>query len=322
MAETARRETRDDWLAGVQRIPLIAVLLVATTVFCALFIDRFGTVDNLTNVARQASVIALLAIGQTFVIAAGMIDLTVGALATLVVVAAAHLMDGDSARLPLALLVALALGIGIGALTGALDAMLKIHSLILTFGLMSVLGGVVFVYTDQSSGAPSSEIVWLANGLIAGVPVALLLVLLLTVAFHVLLARTRFGVHVQAIGGSISGASHAGIQVTRVKWLCFVISGGFAALAGLLLLGRLGTGYPNAGVGLELDAIVAVVLGGTSLAGGRANVAASVAAAALLGVVSNALNLLEVSSFVQMATKGLIVVAVIVLNQPRTRAWA
>jgi ribose/xylose/arabinose/galactoside ABC-type transport system permease subunit len=319
MPDAGRRET---WLAALQRVPLIAVLLVATTVCCALFIDRFGTVDNLTNVARQGSVLALLAIGQTFVIAAGMIDLTVGALATLIVVVAAHLMDGNSAGLPLALAVSLTLGLGIGGLTGALDALLKIHSLILTFGLMSVLGGVVFVYTDQSSGAPSPEIVWLANGLVAGVPVALLLVLLMTVASHMLLARTRFGVHVRAIGGSISGALHAGIPVVRVKWLCFVISGGLAALAGLLLLGRLGTGYPNAGVGLELDAIVAVVLGGTSLSGGRANVAASVAAAALLGIVSNALNLLEVSSFVQMAMKGLIVVAVIVANQPRQRAWA
>jgi ribose/xylose/arabinose/galactoside ABC-type transport system permease subunit len=297
--------------------PLIAILLTVSVVGCAVFIDRFASADNLANIARQGAVLALLAIGQTFVIAAGMIDLTVGALATLVVVTAAQTIDGESANLPIALLMAFGIGLGVGALTGILDATLKIHSLILTFGLMSVLGGVVFTYTDQSSGAPAPPLVWFANGLLGGVPVALVMVLVLTAVFQVVMARTPFGVHVQAVGSSLTGARHAGIPVARVKILCFVISGGFAALAGLLLLGRLGTGYPNAGDGMELDAIIAVVLGGTSLAGGRATIVGSVAAAALLAVLSNALNLLEISSFIQMTVKGLIVVAVIIANRPR-----
>ncbi len=298
------------------RPPFIVWLLMGTLLTCALTVDGFIAPGNLANVARQVAVLGVLALGQTFVIAAGMLDLTVGALATLVTVIAAHWMDGQAARLWSGVAVALVLGLGVGALTGALDRTLRIHSLILTIGMMTVLTGVVFMITDQSSGAPSPQLAALANEDLHGVPLSFLMLALLTLLAHLGMHHTRFGLHVQAIGSSEEGASHAGLRVAQAKAATFVVSGVLAAVAGLLLLGRLGTGYPNAGSGLELDAVVAVVLGGTLLSGGRASVIGSVAAAALLGIISNVLNLLEVSSFVQMAVKGMIVVTVVLLNRP------
>ena len=152
---------------------------------------------------------------------------------------------------------------------------------------------------------------------------ALLLVLLLAGGAHITLTRTRFGMHVRAVGGSRDNARRAGIDTDRVAANVFVMSGVSAAIGGLLVAGRLGVGYPHAGAGFELDAIVAVVLGGTSLAGGRGSVAGTLAAVLLLGLANNVLNLLQISSFIQMLLKGLIVIGAILINQPgRRRAFA
>lgn len=297
-------------------------LLGALVIVSAAIVDGFLTVQNIISVLRQSAVLACLALGQTFVIVTGMLDLSVGSLVTLVVVLCAHLMDGAPGMALPGALAALAIGTAVGAFTGLLNRILTIHSLILTLGMMTVLSGVVFIYTDQSAGAPSPAIVTLADGTLGGIPVAFLLVLAATLLCDFILRRTRFGIHLVATGGHEDSARHAGIAVERVKFLAFTLSGFFAGLAGLLLLGRLGTGYPNAGTGLELDAIVAVVLGGASLAGGRASMVASLIGAVLVGVVSNVLNLLDISSFVQMAAKGLIVLAVVITNQPPKRAYA
>ena len=296
--------------------PMIVWLLLALLAACSLGVDGFASAGNLANVTRQVAVLSLLAIGQTFVVAAGLLDLTVGAVATLVVVLSAIWMDGAGNRALSGSLLAIALGAALGLLTGLLDRHLRINSLILTIGLMTMLYGAVFMVTDQSIGAPAPQLSVLANGDLAGIPLALPLLLIVLLLAHALLHHTRFGLHLQAIGSSAEGASHAGLRIGPIVIGAFVLSGALAAVAGLLLLGRLGTGYPNAGNGMELDAIVAVVLGGTLLTGGRASVVGSVAAAGVLGVISNVLNLLEVPSFTQMLIKGIIVVAVIVLQRP------
>jgi ribose/xylose/arabinose/galactoside ABC-type transport system permease subunit len=136
-------------------------------------------------------------------------------------------------------------------------------------------------------------------------------------AAHLIFARARLGNHLLAAGGNPESARRAGIDVDAIRLSVFVISGFSAAIAGLLLAGRLGTGYPLAGSGLELDAIVAVVLGGTALSGGRGSVVRALAGVVLLSVISNVLNLLEVSTYVQMFIKGMIVIFAILLNQPR-----
>ncbi|MBV9529672.1 MAG: ABC transporter permease, partial [Bradyrhizobium sp.] len=203
-----------------------------------------------------------------------------------------------------------------GAVNGLLNNWLRIHPLILTFGMLSILQGTIFLYTDRSIGQAPPQLVWLANGKLLGLPVALFVLSAAALAAHFVLSRTQIGRHVYAVGGIEEFARRGGIDVGRVKLFAFVMSGLSAGLAGLLVAGRIGTGYPNAGAGYELDAIVAVVLGGTSLAGGAGSVIGPVAAALVLGLISNVLNLLQISAFVQILAKGLIVIVAIVLNQP------
>lgn len=300
----------------------ILAVLAAVLLLAAATIPEFRSATNLANVALQSSALAILAIGQTLVIIAGLIDLSVGMLIGLIVVVTCDVMNGQSAMTALAIALALGIGAGVGAINGLLNNLLRIHPLILTFGMLSVLQGAVFVYTDRSVGRTSPEFAWLANGDIAGIPFSAVLLLITVLAAAGLLHRTRLGRHLFATGGNEEHARRAGINTARVHFWAFTLSGLSAGIAGILVAGRLGTGYPNAGVGYELDAIVAVVLGGTSLAGGRGSIVGTVAAVFVLGIASNALNLLEVSSFTQILIKGLIVVAAILLNQPRRRVPA
>lgn len=310
-AAPARQAARSLGIFG-----LLAVVLAAALAF----VPGFAASNNLANVVTQSAALGLVAIGQTFVIIGGLIDLSVGQLLGLSVVLTCALTDGRSeALLPVALAM-LALGASVGVVHGVLVNRLRIESLILTFGSLSVLQGVIFAYTDRSVGRAPAELAWLANERWLGLPVAGLLLLGFAALAHGALTRTRFGLHLFATGSDTESARRAGVNVPRVRLLAFIWSGVGATLGGLLIAGRLGTGYPNAGQGFELDAIVAAVLGGASLAGGRGSVAGTLAAVLLLGVISNVLNLLEVSAFVQTFAKGLIVVGAIVATHARPAA--
>jgi ribose transport system permease protein len=297
---------------------IFALLLLLLAVGAASS-PEFRTPANVANVLNQSAALGILAVGQSFVIVGGMIDLSVGQLAGLVVVLTADLMQGRPELTLPAILLALALGAGVGAINGWLNNRLRIHPLILTFGMLSILQGLIFVYTDRSVGLVSPAFRRIADGSMLGVPFAALLLAVLSLGAAFLLHRMRFGHHLMAIGGSEENARRAGIDAARVKLIAFTLSGLSGGLAGILLAGRLGTGYPNAGAGYELDAIVAVVLGGTALAGGRGTIAGTIAAVLVLGITSNLLNLLEVSAFVQMLIKGLIVILAILVNQPARR---
>ena len=279
----------------------IHALLLAVLVLAAAFVPGFASTGNIANVVTQSAALGLVAIGQTFVIVGGLIDLSVGQLLGLTVVLTCALTDGNSAMLLPTVVAMIAAGTGVGLVHGWLVNRWRVNPLILTFGTLSILQGLIFTYTDRSIGRAPAELGWIANGRLSGLPVAGLVLLSFAVVAHVVLTRTRF-------------------DVGRIRLVAFVLSGIGAALGGLLVAGRIGTGYPNAGAGFELDAIVAVVLGGASLAGGRGSIAGTVAAALLLGVVANVLNLLEVSSFVQTFIKGLIVVFAIVAMRFRASA--
>ncbi len=295
----------------------IWLLLILAVLLAAIGLPQFREAENLANVVRQSAALGMLAIGQTFVITAGLIDLSVGMAAGLVVVLTCALIDGSAVLTLPVVLAMLLLGAGIGAVNGTLANRLPVHPLILTFGMLFILQGAIFTYTDRSVGRASEPLQVLANGDVLGMPIAGIALLVVLIAAHVLLTRTRFGYQLVAVGGDAESARRAGIDIARIRFAAFVLSGLSAGLAGLLLAGRLGTGYPLAGSGLELDAIVAVVLGGTALAGGQGSVVRSVAGVLLLSVASNILNLLDVSAFVQTFIKGLIVIAAILANQPR-----
>jgi ribose/xylose/arabinose/galactoside ABC-type transport system permease subunit len=293
----------------------LALLAAAATILN----PEFARPGNLANLVIQSGALALLALGQTLVITAGLIDLSVGTLMALAAVLICDLMQGQSWMTAPAVLLALAVGAAGGLLNGLLCNLLRVHPLILTFGMLSVFHGITLGYTGQSTGSASPEILWLANGTLWGVPAILLLVLAMAALYHHLLAASRFGLHIRAIGGSEEGARRAGVPVARVRLLVYLCSGLSAGVAAIALAGRLGTGNPNAGLGFELDAIVAVVLGGTSLAGGRGTIAGTLAAVLALAIVSNLLNLLEIPAFWQMVAKGLIIVLAILAYQSRER---
>jgi ribose/xylose/arabinose/galactoside ABC-type transport system permease subunit len=298
------------------RSPKIHFGLVGLVLVGFAAVPSFRSPDNLLNILDQSAALAILALGQMFAIAGGLIDLSVGQLVGLVAVAACALMGAHpelAAPAIVGVTIAAAL---VGFVNGELINRLKIPPLILTFGMLCVLQGAIFLITDRSIGAVVPAIAWLANGRIAGLPVSLFLVAIVAVGAYILLERSVFGWHLLALGNSAAAARRAGIAIPRLVRIAFMLSGLSAGLAGLVVAGRLGTGYPNAGDGMELSAIVAVVLGGTPLKGGRAGVVAVLSAVLVLGVLSNLLNLLQVPTFTQILVKGLIVIGAILADRP------
>lgn len=301
------------------KLPPIIWALLITIALGALYSPQFRTAENAMNVLEQSATLAFLAIGQAFVIAGGLIDLSVGQLVGLVTVVACMSFEAFPGWGPAVMIGCLLLGAAVGAVNGTLINRLRMPPLILTFGMLSVLQGCIFMLTDRSIGSTIPAIDFLAHGRIYGVPASLLLVVAVTaVAFH-FLQRSAFGWHVLAMGNDASASRKAGLNIRGLTLSVYVVSGFFAAIAGLVLAGRLGTGFPNAGSGLELDLIVAVVLGGTPLKGGRVNVVAVIGAVFFLGTVSNLLNLMQVPAFTQILIKGVIVIVAILIDRPR---WA
>jgi ribose/xylose/arabinose/galactoside ABC-type transport system permease subunit len=299
-----------------QRLPRIYWALAALVLVGIVSVPQFRTASNLANVLDQSATLAILALGQAFVIAGGMIDLSVGQLVGLVTVVACMMFEafpGMSLAVVIGCLVLAAL---IGLLNGELINRLRMPPLILTFGMLSVLQGFIFMLTDRSIGQVAPSIAFLANGRLLGIPVSLFLVALVAVAAWYGLQRSIFGWHLLAMGNSADSARKAGLNLHGLTRTAYLVSGLCAGVAALLVAGRLGTGFPNAGNGLELDAIVAVVLGGTPLKGGRVSVAGILGAVLFLGVLNNLLNLLQVPAFTQIVVKGLIVIVAILADRP------
>lgn len=293
----------------------IWLVLAGASLVSALTIPAFREFENFANIIKQSAILGVLAVGQTFVIIAGMVDLSIGMATGLVVVLTCSLSNGDSTATLLVAPLMIAGGLALGLWNGYLIQRFRVHSVIFTFGMLSILQGLIFTYSDISVGSASRSLSHLANGDLFGVPVAALILGVVVAGAHVLLSRTRFGYHLMAAGGNAQSAERSGVDVERVRILAFMLAGASAGLAGLLLAGRLGTGYPMAGANLELDAVVAVVLGGTALAGGRGSIVNSVGGVLLLTLISNILNLLGISSFVQIFLKGAIVVLAMLINE-------
>ncbi|MCE7001733.1 ABC transporter permease [Kibdelosporangium philippinense] len=287
----------------------------------------FLTSDNLFNVVRAVSEIGIIAVGMTFVILIGGIDLSVGAMLGLAAVGSAVLLvENDFGLIPTVVIV-LAVGLVFGLLQGIASALFSIQAFIVTLaGLQIARGlariwsggqGVAIAYGDGPGEAPVTFSLLgerTFNGL---VPIPALIFIVVAVLAILFLRGTAFSRHVYAIGGNEKAARLSGVPVTRVKIIVFGICGLLAALAGIIHAGQLNQGSPNDGLGYELDAIAAVVVGGTSLAGGRGSVVGTVAGALLLGVLNNILALNSVDTNVQLLIKGLVIVVAAGLQRLR-----
>jgi ribose/xylose/arabinose/galactoside ABC-type transport system permease subunit len=290
------------------------VLLVAAA---SLLSPRFLTVPNLLNVLRQVSIVGILAIGMTFVILTRGIDLAVGSILGIAVVIYAGFIDSHG------MAVALPLGFGAAALAGAASglgvAYAGIPAFIMTLGMLSFVRGLAFIYTG---GTPipinNAAFYELGNGYLAGVPIPALILLGVLAASSFVLALTPFGRSVYAIGSNEEAARLSGVPVRRFTTFVYVISGLMSGLAGLVYASQLSIGTPIAGQGYELDAIAAVVVGGTSLFGGKGSVGGTFLGTLIIGVLANTLNLTGVDPFVQQLFKGaLIILAVLLMSRSR-----
>ncbi|MGA0133068.1 MAG: ABC transporter permease [Opitutales bacterium] len=299
----------------------ILLVLLAVGLGLSLATESFLTVSNLTNVARQVSINGILAVGVTFVLLTGGVDLSLGsvvALSGVVCATFAHpAADGHPLFLPIA--AGLLTGAACGLLNGGLVTKGKVAPFIVTLGMMTVARGLALIVSGGRPVADMSERLTALAGDVGGVPIPLLFFVTVAVAAWIFLRRFRLGRHVYAVGGNEQAARAAGISVARVKLFVYVLCGLMAGLAGVVLAARITTGQPNAGVAYELDAIAAVVIGGTSLSGGIGSVAGTVLGVILIGVINNGLDLMSVSSYYQQVVKGVIIVGAVWLDRRQAR---
>jgi ribose/xylose/arabinose/galactoside ABC-type transport system permease subunit len=302
------------WAQVMERygILIVFLLLVAAS---ALLSPVFLHPTNILNVLRQISITGIIALGMTFVILTAGIDLSVGSVVALVTVFAASFQ-----RLGLVpvLLVGLTIGSALGLVNGMGVAMGRIPPLIMTLAMMYMGRGLAFMY---SGGLPIYGIrpafIQFGNGFTAGIPNSVLYFVALLILSIAVLRFTAFGRFVLAIGSNEEAARLAGVRVRRVKVQVYLLSGILSGFAGLIYTGQLGIGVALAGLGYELSAIAAVVIGGTSLFGGQGSIFGTFLGAAIIGVTNNLLNLLGIDPLVQDFMKGLIILAAVLINRRR-----
>jgi ribose transport system permease protein len=314
---TRANATRFPFLSG-SRLG-IGLALVCEMILFALLSPHFLTADNLLNVSLQISITAIIAVGMTFVILTNGIDLAVGSLVAVVGVVVTSLM-----RIPLspalALFVAIPVGMIVGGISGATTGIIitryRITPFIVTLAFMTILRGAAFMYTQGRPVWELPEIFTIpGNDRIAGVPIPTVVMVIIYVIAHIVLTRTPFGRHVYAVGGNPEAARLAGIRTNRVLVYVYTICGVLTAISGILLASRLSSGQPNAGVSYELDVIAAVVVGGTSLNGGRGTMIGTFIGSLLIGALRNGLNLLNVESYIQQVVVGLVILAAVMMDQ-------
>ncbi|NQS88860.1 ABC transporter permease, partial [Patescibacteria group bacterium] len=278
------------------------------------------TVSNLLNIARQSAVSIVLAVGMTLVIISGGIDLSVGSLLGLSTCTGCFLVMALGINLWLGILIALGVGTSMGAVNGLVIAKGRIPDFIATLGMMSVARGLALLVTGglPVAGLPS-QITWFGIGNLYKIPVPIILAALVSLAGWMILGYTKLGRCNYAIGGNKEAARNAGINVDMCKIKIYAIMGFFCAIAGLIETGRIYSANGLMGEGLELEAIAAVVIGGTNLFGGAGGVFGSVIGALIMGVLSNGLHLLNVSAFWHRYIVGLIIIIVVVIDQLRRR---
>ncbi|WP_411293380.1 ribose ABC transporter permease [Vibrio cholerae] len=303
-----------EWL--IEQKSLIALLFLVVVV--SFLNPNFFTVDNLLNILRQTSVNAIIAVGMTLVILTAGIDLSVGSVLALCGAFAATLVAMEVPVL-VAVPTALLAGAALGAISGIIIAKGKVQAFIATLVTMTLLRGVTMVYTDGrpiSTGFTDTAdtFAWFGTGYALGIPVPVWLMVVVFAGAWYLLNHTRFGRYVYAVGGNESATRLSGINVDRVKIGMYAICGLLAALAGIIVTSRLSSAQPTAGMGYELDAIAAVVLGGTSLMGGKGRIMGTLIGALIIGFLNNALNLLDVSSYYQMIAKAVVILLAVLVD--------
>ncbi len=314
------------WLAEMLSRYGIVLALVLLCAILAVISENFLTTRNILNVLRQSSINGILAVGMTFVILTRGIDLSVGSVVALAGIVAASFATTSGAAMVaggpypaiLAIMVGLAVGMAAGGVTGLAVARFAVPAFVATLGMLSAARGLTLLYGNgRPVPALTPEFRWIGTGDILGIPMPVVLFALVFAVSWWVLGYTRFGRYVYAVGGNPHAAKVSGINVRRIRFMVYVISGALAGLGGMILAARTGSALPQAGIAYELDAIAAVVIGGTSLAGGVGRVTGTVIGALLIGVLNNGLDLMGVDSNYQQVFKGVLIVAAVMLDRAR-----
>jgi ribose transport system permease protein len=310
-ARIADRPSLSEILQTQRNVITIWGLLGLIVVVATLLQPRFATPENIKNVLVQSTALGIISVGQTFVILTAGIDISVGAVAGLVVVLMSHLANRNPDAMPWAILAGIAVGLVAGLTNGLGITRLKVSPFMMTLGVMSVCQGISLQLRPQPGGLIPGEFAWLAAGEALGIPVPALLFLLVALLGTFILTNTRFGRHVYAIGGNEETTRLTGLPTNRIKLGAYLVCSLSAALAGVFLSSRIRSGDAHIGDFFGLDSITAVVLGGTSLFGGRGSVLGTVAGVFIIASLSNIMNLVGVSTYYQYILKGgILIVAV------------
>lgn len=295
--------------------PLIG--LIVFSVIVSIMNPRFLSFNNLLNVLRQTSVNSVIAIGMTLVILTAGIDLSVGSILAITGALCASMIAVGLTPF-IAIIIALIVGLVLGIFNGLLVSVAKLQPFIVTLVTMTLLRGATLVFTDgkpipvRNGGDFFDNI---GGGYLFNIPIPIYIMVILFVLGFYLLNNTKFGRYIYAIGGNEEATRLSGVNTAKYKTLVYGISGLLSALAGIIVTSRLGSAQPTAGTGYELDAIAAVVLGGTSLAGGVGRITGTALGAVIIGVLGNALNLLDVSSYYQMMIKAVVILVAVLIDK-------
>lgn len=332
MSQTVTKpaETAFNWGEFIRKYLIVGILVGLIILVGALTGGKTLQLQNLLNIIVQVAPIGIMACGMTFVIIALGIDLSVGSIVAVAAVVSASLVqlpDANPKMYPGLLLPAIvgivagmAVGTAGGAINGFLIAKFKIAPFIATLGMMTAARGIALLYTETrpvSRLDPNYN--FIGQGSLLGIPVPIIIFLAVAIATHVLLNYTRFGRHTYAIGGNEQAAKVSGINVAMVKFRIYTLSGFFAGIAGMILAARVGSGNPALGTGIELDAITATVIGGTSFAGGIGTAWGTVVGALIIGVINNGMDLMGVQPYMQLIVKGIIIVVAIIIDERKNR---
>ncbi len=283
--------------------------------------NYFFTTSNFILISKQSSINILLALGQMFVILTAGIDLSDGAIAGLVGAVAAGVTVATG-NLFFGLLAGLGVGIGFGIVNGIIVAFAKVPAFIATLATMSAITGITLIYTQGEPiwNLPSS-FDFIGQGNLFDIPFPIILMALSFAVIWIILERTKYGRHVYAVGGNIKASRAAGVKISSVLISVYAISGLLAAIGGIILASRLGTAEPTAGSGYELDAIAAVVLGGTSLFGGEGWVVGTIIGGYIIAVLNNGMTIMNISAYYQEVVKGLVILLAVMLTSFGKKYW-
>jgi len=294
-------------------IALIILMAVITIIN-----SNFLTANNLLNLLLQVTSNALIAFGMTFVILTGGIDLSVGSILALSSALTAGLL-GSGMPVTLAILISLILGCILGMVNGLLISYGKLAPFIVTLATMTIFRGATLVYTNGNpitKGLSDTFLFqFLGQGYIVGIPFPVIIMFIVFIVLYVLLHKTAFGKSVYAIGGNEKAAYISGVKLNKVKIIIYSISGIMASISGLIITSRLSSAQPTAGASYEMDAIAAVVLGGTSLSGGKGRILGTLIGALIIGVLNNGLNIIGVSAFWQQVVKGVVILIAVLIDR-------